>query len=87
MDDCYYVPALTKNVIFVSYLNKKGFYLTFKNKGCSTMLNDVLYASGTLNNGIHILDMSNPILTVHDKKGSRKIIRNHLTYGIIALVI
>ena len=72
LDDCYYVPAWTKNIIFVSYLNKKGFHLTFSNNGCSIMFNDVLYASGTLYNVIHILDMSNPILTVHDNNRFKK---------------
>ena len=57
LDDCYYVPALTWNIIYVSYMNKKGFHLNFSNNGCSIMLNDVLYANGTLYNGIHILDM------------------------------
>ena len=72
LDECYYVPALTKNIIFVSHLNKKGFHLTFSNNGCSIMLNDVLYARGTLYNVVHILDMSNPILTIHDNKRHRK---------------
>ena len=36
------------------------------------MLNDVLYASGTLYDGIHMLDMSNPILNVHDNKRLKK---------------
>ena len=48
LDDCYYVPALTKNITFASYLNKKGFHLTLSKEGCSIMLNDVFYASGTL---------------------------------------
>ena len=48
LDDCYYMPTLTKNIIYVSYLEKKGFHLTFSNNGCSIMLNNVLYASGTL---------------------------------------
>ena len=71
LDDCYYVPTLIKNIIYVSYLNKKGFHLTFSNNGCSIMLNDVLHASGTLYNGIHILD-TNPILIVHDNKRHKK---------------
>ena len=42
------------------------------------MFNDVLYASGTLYNVIHILDMSNPILIVHDNKWHKKDNLNHL---------
>ena len=66
--DFYYVPTLTKNIVSISYLNKKGFHLTFNNNICSIMLNDVFYYFGTLCNGICILDMSNPILIVHDNK-------------------
>ena len=72
LDDCYYVPTLTKNIISFSYLNIKGFHLTFKDNGCSIMLNGVLYAIGTLCNGIYILDMSNPILTIHDHKRKKQ---------------
>ena len=68
LDDCYYVPALTKNIISISSLNRNDFHLTFSNNGFSIMLNDVLYAYGILCNGIYLLDMSNPILTVHDNK-------------------
>ena len=55
-------------MILVSYLNKKGFHLNFCDNGCYIMLNDVFYASGTLSNGIYILDMSNPILNINDNK-------------------
>ena len=34
--------------------------------------NDVLYASDTLYNGIHIFDMSKPILVVHNNKRHKK---------------
>ena len=68
LDNYFYVLALTKNIISISCLNKKGFHLTFCDNGCYIMLNDVFYAGGTLNNGIYILDMSNPILNVNDNK-------------------
>ena len=48
----FYVLALMKNNIYVSYLNKKGFHLNFSNNGCYIMLNDVFYAGGTLRNEI-----------------------------------
>ena len=68
LKDWYYVPTLTKNIVSISSLNTKGFHLTFNNNSCSIMLNDVFYAYGTLCNSIYILDMSNPISTVHDNK-------------------
>ena len=63
-----YVSALTKNIIYVSYLNKKGFHLNFSNNICSIMFNDVIYVGGTLSNEIYVLKMSNPILNVNDNK-------------------
>ena len=68
LDNCFYVLALTKSIIFVSCLNKKGFHLIFCDNGCYIMLNDVFYACGTLSNRIYILDMSNPILNINDNK-------------------
>ena len=68
LDNCFRVPALTKNIISVSRLNKKGYHLKYCDNGCYIMLNDVFYTGGTLSNGIYILDMSNPILNVNDNK-------------------
>ena len=41
LDNCFCVPTLMKNVIYVSYLIKKGFHLNFSNNGCYIMLNGV----------------------------------------------
>ena len=68
LDNCFRVLALTKNIISVSCLNKKGYHLKFCDNGCYIMLNGVFYVGGTLSNGIYILDMSNPILNVNDNK-------------------
>ena len=72
LDICFYVLALTKNIIYVSYLNKKGFHLNFINNGSYIILNGVFYAGGTLSYGIYILDMSNPILNVNDNKKTKE---------------
>ena len=71
-DYCFYVSSLTKNIIYVSYLNKKEFHLNFSNNGCYILLNYVFYASGILSNGIYILDMSNPILKVNENKRQKR---------------
>ena len=72
LNDCFYVPPLKKNIISISYLNMKGFHVTFSNNGCSIMLNGVLYSIGTLCNDIYILDMSNSILTIDDNKRQKQ---------------
>ena len=72
LDNCFYVPVLIKNIIFVLYLNKKGFHLNCSNNDCYIMLNDVFYAGVTLSNEIYILDMSNPILNVNDNKRQKR---------------
>ena len=61
LDDCCYVPALSKEHCLCMLLDQKVFHLTFSNNCCSIMLNDVLYVGGTLSNVIYIFDMSNPI--------------------------
>ena len=87
MEDCYYVPSLTKNIVSIFSLNKKGFYLTFSNNSCSIMLNDVLFSYGTLCKGIYILDMSNPIVNVDDNKQSKQDnVKPHI-YSIVTLAI
>ena len=72
LEDCFYVLAITKNIVSISSLIIRGFHLTFNNKCCTIMLNDVLYANGTLNNGIYMLDMSGPILPIHENKRQRQ---------------
>ena len=71
LEDYYYVLVLTKNIVSLFALIRKGFHLTLSDNCCSIMLNNVLYANGTLNNGIYILDMSNLILIIHDNKRQR----------------
>ncbi|PKI48303.1 hypothetical protein CRG98_031305, partial [Punica granatum] len=40
LDDCYYVPAISRNIISISCLDKKGFCFTIKNKCCSMYMDD-----------------------------------------------
>ena len=68
LDNCFCVPTLTKNIISVSSLNKRGFHLNFCDNSYCIMLNDFFYAGETLSNGIYILDMSNPILNINDSR-------------------
>lgn len=67
LKECYYVPALTKNIISVSCLDKKGFSFMIKDKCCSVHLNDMFYCSALLMNGLYVLDFENPIYNINTK--------------------
>ena len=73
LDNCFYVPSLIKNIVSISCLNRNGYHLTFSNNCCYITLNDVLYGSGTLCNGIYTLDVSSDILNIEESnKFARK---------------
>ena len=45
LENCYYVPAISRNIISVSCLDKFGFSFIIKNNCCSIYLNDIFYAT------------------------------------------
>ena len=52
LENCYFVPSFSKNIISVSSLDTKGFVFQFKDKLCSFYLNNIFYGNGSLNNGL-----------------------------------
>ena len=57
LDNCYYVPSLSKNIISISCLVEQDFEIFIsKSKGCSIYLNDMLYCLGKSVNRKYILD-------------------------------
>ena len=45
LENCYYVPAISRNIIFISCSDKFGFSFIIKNNCCLIYLNDVFYAT------------------------------------------
>ncbi|MCQ7222035.1 DDE-type integrase/transposase/recombinase [Salmonella enterica] len=68
LDECCYVPSITKNIISVSCLDKKGFSFIIKDNCCTVYLKDMFYCSAHLMNGLYILDMENPIYNINTKR-------------------
>ncbi|WJX23766.1 hypothetical protein P8452_12955 [Trifolium repens] len=52
LKNCYYVPAISRNIISVSCLDKFGFSFIIKNNCCYIYLNDIFYASAQMYNGL-----------------------------------
>jgi len=61
LENCYYVPAISRNIIFISCLDKFGFLFTIKDKCCSIYLDNILYANEIMSNGLYNLDLDMPI--------------------------
>lgn len=68
LENCYYVPAISRNIISISCLDKAGFYFTIKNKCCSVYLDNILYANANLSNGLYVLDLDMPIYNINAKR-------------------
>ncbi|KAJ1277336.1 hypothetical protein BS78_05G286900 [Paspalum vaginatum] len=69
LNNCYFIPALSRNIISSSCLEEDGGYeIIIKNKCCSVYLNNVLYARCPLVNGLYVLDLEDaPILNINAK--------------------
>ena len=64
----YYVSAIARNIILVSYLTmNNGFSFNVKGNSCSFYLN-IFYDMGRHDNGLYVLQLNNEILSIHVKK-------------------
>ncbi|KAI5407316.1 hypothetical protein KIW84_053537 [Lathyrus oleraceus] len=67
LENCYYVPAISRNIISIACLDKFGFSFIIKNNCCSIYLNDIFYATAQMNNGLYVLDLEMPINNIITK--------------------
>ncbi|KAK2429799.1 secreted RxLR effector protein [Trifolium repens] len=68
LKNCYYVPAISRNIISVSCLDKFGFSFMIKNNCCSIYLNNILYANAQMYNGLYVLDLETPVYNINTKR-------------------
>ncbi|CAN0875011.1 Retrovirus-related Pol polyprotein from transposon TNT 1-94 [Linum grandiflorum] len=68
LNNCYYVPALTKNIISGSVLDSEGYSILIGNNCCSINKNGVFYANAVLMNDLYYLDLSRSVYNINTKK-------------------
>jgi hypothetical protein len=68
LNNCYYVPTLSKNIISISVLDTEGFCFSIKNRILTFSFDDLVYGQAKSVSGIYILDTSNNIYHVENKK-------------------
>ena len=60
LDNCYYVLAMSRNIISISCLDLVGFSFFIKNNTCSIYYGDIFYGDAHLSNGLYIINHDNP---------------------------
>ena len=60
LDNCYYVLAMSMNIISISCLDMVGFSFIIKNNTCSIYHGDIFYWDAHLSYGLYILNCDNP---------------------------
>ena len=68
LDSCYYVPALSRNIISISVLDRCGFSFAIKKNVCSIYRNDLCYGIAHGANGLYTLDMQSPVYNLNTKR-------------------
>jgi hypothetical protein len=57
LDNCYYVPVLSRNIISASCLMSQGYESNIKNNGCSLYLNNMFYGFAPVCDGLFLLNL------------------------------
>ena len=59
LKNCYFVPAVSRNIISVSYLDIDGFSFIIKNNVMTIHFKDIFYGNALLSNGLYVLYLEN----------------------------
>ena len=57
LNNCYYVPVLSRNIISASCLMRQGYESSIKDNGCSLYLKDMFHAYAPVQDGLFILNL------------------------------
>jgi len=68
LNNCYFVPSLSQNIVSPSCLMKDGYSSTSKDNGCVISMNDIFVAYASIVNGFFILNLDALICNVSAKR-------------------
>jgi hypothetical protein len=68
LENVYFVPTISRNIISISCLEMNGFSFVIKDNRCSIYKNETYYGSSYLLNGLYMLEMENPVFNINNKR-------------------
>ena len=60
LNNCYFVPSLSQNIVSHSCLMKDGYSFKSENNGCVISKNDMFLALASIKNWLFILNLGDP---------------------------
>ena len=61
LNNCYFVPALSMNIISGSCLVRDGYSFNSENNGCSIYMSNIFYGHAPLKSGLFLLNLDSVI--------------------------
>ncbi|KAK1678385.1 hypothetical protein QYE76_039233, partial [Lolium multiflorum] len=80
LNNCYYVPALSMNIISGSCLMQDGYSFKSENNGCSIFMNNIFYGRAPEKNGLFLLDLDSSDTHIHNIDAKRIKLNDNSTY-------
>src|SRR4051812_22002898 len=81
LNKCYYVPALSMNIISGSCLLQDGYSFKSENNGCSIYMSNIFYGHAPIVNGLFLLNLERDETHIHNIEAKRcKVDSDNTTY-------
>ncbi|KAK1697773.1 hypothetical protein QYE76_014470 [Lolium multiflorum] len=80
LNNCYFVPALSMNIISGSCLMQDGYSFKSENNGCSICMNNIFYGRAPEKNGLFLLDLDSSDTHIHNIDAKRIKLNDNSTY-------
>ena len=68
LENCYYVPALSMNIISISCLDKFGFSFIIKGNCCSIYFDNLFYGIVYATGGLYVLNLQSSVYNLNTKR-------------------
>ena len=65
LNNCYFVPALSMNIVSGSCLMRSGYSFKSENNACSIYMDNIFYGHAPVLNGLFLLDLNSSIMHIH----------------------
>src|SRR3954465_1976544 len=80
LNNCYFVPTLSMNLISGSCLLQDGYLFKFRDNGCSIYMSNMFYAHAPLIDGLFLLNLDSSDTHIHNIEGKRLKSSDNSTY-------